>query len=91
MTPRAGLALAARAALQVLLVAASSVTLAAYQASGDRGRLGVAGVVGFCISWSWWANAHAAAHAGRAGRIWYAGGAAVGTVAGAALARAVVG
>lgn len=83
---------AARAAVQVLLVAASSVTLSAYQARGGVGTLGQAGVIGFLISWLWWSNARAASRSDVAhGRLWYASGAAVGTLAGAALARFLVG
>lgn len=88
----AGLRIAARAAAQVLLVSASSVMLAAYQATGDGGRLGLAGGVGFLISWVWWTNAQTAATATAPGaRLWYACGAMVGTLTGAALARALVG
>lgn len=89
---RAGLRIAARAAVQVLLVSASSVTLAAYQATGDPGKLGLAGGIGFLISWVWWGNTHAAAHAKVPGaRGWYASGAMVGTLIGAAGALALVG
>jgi len=91
MAPRdgvtAGLALAGRAALQVLLVSANSVTLAAFQASGDVSKLAVSGVIGFLISAVWWINARAASlEAVPDGRIWYATGASVGTMLGAGLA-----
>lgn len=89
---RVGLSIAARAAVQVLLVSASSVTLSAYQHSGDPARLGVAGGIGFLISWVWWSNAQTAARSTvTAARLWYALGAACGTMSGASLARWLVG
>jgi len=82
---RGGLAIAGRAFLQVVLVSAQTVTLAAYQQHGEPWRLAVAGAVAFSISWVWWANARAATLSSvPAGRWWYAGGAAAGTLAGAA-------
>ena len=90
MTER--LRIAARAAMQVLLVSASSVTLSAYQHTGNITRLGVAGGIGFLISWVWWSNAQTAARSTVSGaRVWYALGAMAGTLTGAALARALVG
>lgn len=88
----AGLRVAAQGALQVVLVAANSVTFAGYHETGDPWRLAASGVLGFLISYVWWTNAR---QAGRLdvphARIWYAGGAAIGTMAGAALALAVLG
>lgn len=83
----AGLALAGRAALQVLLVSANSVTLAAFQSTGDLSRLAVSGVIGFLISATWWMNARAVSLDDVPdGRLWYATGASVGTMLGAGLA-----
>lgn len=88
---RAGLLIAGRAAAQVILVSASSVTLAAYQATGGRQRLFAAAAIGFAISWVWWSNTRAASlTAAPGGRWWYAGGAAIGTYCGAGLARWLV-
>lgn len=87
----AGPLVALRAAVHVLLVAASSVTLAAYEAHGGLPTLAQAGLIGWLISWCWWANARAASASDvPGGRWWYASGAAVGTVTGAALARWLV-
>jgi hypothetical protein len=91
MAPRdgvtAGLLLAGRAAVQVLLVSANSVILAGYQATGDPSRLAVSGVLGFLISATWWMNARAVSLDDVPdGRAWYATGASLGTMAGAALA-----
>lgn len=86
------LRLAGRAAAQVLLVSANSVTLGALDGStADVWRLLVASVLGFLISAMWWANARSVSlDTVPNGRFWYATGATVGTVAGAALARIVV-
>ena len=86
-----GVRLAGRAALQVLLVSANSVTLAGFQSTGDVSRLAVSGAIGFLISAVWWSNARAVSlDAVPAGRLWYAAGASVGTMAGAALAYVVL-
>lgn len=86
-----GVRLAARAAAQVLLVSANSVTLAAFHETGEASRLAASGVIGFLISATWWSNARAVSlDAIPAGRLWYAGGASVGTMLGAALAYAVL-
>lgn len=83
------LKLAGRAAAQVVLVSANSVTLGAMDGSpADMWRLLVAAVLGFLISALWWSNARSVSldtvpH----GRFWYASGAMCGTVVGAALAR----
>lgn len=88
---RARLALAGRAALQVLLVSANSVTLAAFQTTGDLSTLAVSGVIGFLISAVWWINARAASlEAIPDGRLWYATGASVGTMLGAGLAYLIL-
>jgi hypothetical protein len=89
---RAGLLLAGRAAVQVLLVSANSVILAGFQSTGDVSRLTVSGALGFLISATWWMNARAVSLDDvPAGRLWYAAGAAFGTVAGAVLARTLLG
>ena len=83
------LRLAGRAAAQVVLVSANSVTLGAMDGSpADVWRLLAAAVLGFLISALWWSNARSVSldtvpH----GRVWYALGAMLGTVVGAALAR----
>jgi ribosomal protein L18 len=88
---RHGIVIAGRAAAQVVLVSASSVTLAAYQSTGGHGRLLAAAAIGFAISWVWWANTRAASLTTTlGGRWWYAGGAAIGTYIGAGLARWIV-
>lgn len=88
---RARLALAGRAALQVLLVSANSVTLAAFQTTGDLSTLAVSGVIGFLISAVWWINARAASlEAIPDGRLWYATGASAGTMLGAGLAYLIL-
>lgn len=78
-----------RAAVQVLLVAANGVTLGALDGTpADGYRLGVAAVLGFLISLLWWHNARSVSlDTVEGGRWWYATGAMVGTVVGAALAR----
>lgn len=82
-----GVRLAGRAALQVLLVSANSVTLAAFHETGEASRLAASGLIGFLISATWWSNARAVSlDEVPAGRLWYAAGASVGTMAGAALA-----
>lgn len=54
----------------------------------SRGHYSGALIVGFLISWTWYANAHSAAHEKAPGaRFAYSAGAALGTVAGMALAR----
>lgn len=90
MMPRARLF--ARAALQVLLVSAQSVTIAAYERSGGAWRLCATVGIAFAISWVWWANARAASVSAVAGgRGWYAAGAAAGTLAGVGLMSLLVG
>lgn len=88
----AGLRVAAQGAVQVVLVAANSVTFASYHATSDPRRLAACGMLGFLISWVWWTNAR---QAGRLdvphARLWYASGASVGTMVGAALALLVLG
>lgn len=77
----------AQGATQVLLVSANSVTLASFQATGELWRLVVAGAIGFAISAVWWQNTRAASlSAIDGGRVYYAAGAALGTMLGAALA-----
>lgn len=86
-TSHAGCRLAARAALQVLLVSANSVVLAGFQADGDVSRLALSGGLGFLISAVWWTNARAVSlDEIPRGRLWYAAGAGLGTISGAALA-----
>jgi hypothetical protein len=88
---KTGLLIAGRAAVQVVLVSASSVTLAGYQATGSSHRLLAAAGIGFAISWVWWANTRAASLTeAPGGRWWYASGAAVGTYLGAFLARSFI-
>mgnify|MGYP003340857309 FL=1 len=88
---KSGLALSARAALQVVLVSANSVTLASYASTGHGLTLASAAVWGGAISWVWWQNARDASHSRvTCGRVWYAVGAAAGTVMGAALARVLL-
>jgi hypothetical protein len=83
------LRLAGRAAAQVVLVSANSVTLGALDGTAaDAYRLAAAGLLGFLISWLWWSNARSVAvDTVPGGRLWYAAGAMCGTVLGAALAR----
>ncbi len=88
---RPGLQLAGRAALQILLVSANSVTLAAFQATGELSRLALSGVIGFVLSAVWWINARAVSLDDVPdGRIWYAAGASIGGMAGAGLAYALL-
>lgn len=87
-----GLRLAARAALQVLLVSAQSVTIAAYERQDGPWRLCAAVGIAYAISWVWWSNARAATLSGvPGGRYWYAAGAAAGTLAGVGLMARLVG
>lgn len=88
---RAGLVIAARAGAQLVLVAASSVTLAAYASTGHGVHLGLGTAISFGISWVWWSNSRAAAFTNVAhGQWWYAAGAASGTLIGAVLARMIL-
>lgn len=89
---RAGLRVASTGALQVVLVAANTVMIARYHATGEPAILAACGALGFLISFVWWTNAR---QAGRmdvpCARLWYAGGASVGTMIGAAAALALLG
>lgn len=88
---RIGLAIFARAALQVILVSSSSITISAYEHKGGPWRLLLAVLIGWAISWVWWGNAKAAARDAEGGRWWYATGAAIGTLAGVGLFGWLVG
>lgn len=88
----AGLRVACAGALQVVLVAANTVTIARYHATREPAILAACGALGFLISYVWWTNAR---QAGRLdvpfARMWYAVGASVGTMIGAAAALAILG
>jgi len=73
----------------VLLVSANGVSLGALDGSTDDvWKLLLSAALGFAISWTWWANARSVSlDAVPDGRFWYATGAGVGTIIGAALAR----
>jgi len=89
---RSGLRVGCGAMVQVLLVTANSIALAAYESSGEPSRVVLSAGLSFLISWIWWNNARAASapEAGPNARVWYAAGAAAGTVIGAALAYNLV-